>query len=49
MTDIHDIHVWQLSVGKPSMTAHLTIADKEHYEYVLTKATKICRDVKNII
>ena len=24
--DIHDIHIWSISVGKPAMTAHITCA-----------------------
>jgi zinc transporter 2 len=39
--DIHDLHVWSLSAGKLSMSAHL-LSDKET-QCVLKKATKIAR------
>ncbi len=41
--EIHDIHVWNLSFGKPNMTAHIICS--AHTEYVLKKATLICREV----
>lgn len=38
---VHELHVWSLSIGKPSMSVHLVIEGDS--EYVLKKATKICR------
>jgi len=38
--EVHDLHIWLLSVGKPAMSAHI-IADNP--TLVLKKATKICR------
>ena len=43
VTEIHDIHIWQLTHGKPAMTAHITISDKDQLEYVLMKSTIVCR------
>ena len=39
--EIHDLHIWSLAVGKPSMSAHIVCIDSP--EYVLRKATKLCR------
>lgn len=39
--EVHDIHIWSLSVGKPAMSAHLSVqGDKND---ILRKATKVCR------
>jgi len=40
--EVHDLHIWSLSVGKPAMSAHIVC--KENPEYVLKKATKLCRE-----
>lgn len=39
--DIHDLHVWSLSVGKLSLSCHLT---SSHPQITLRKASKLCRD-----
>lgn len=39
--EIHDLHVWNLTHGKPAMTAHILVDDR--VEYVLKKATIECR------
>ncbi|CAD8205443.1 unnamed protein product [Paramecium octaurelia] len=39
--EVHDLHIWSLSVGKPAMSAHIVCI--ENPEYVLRKATKLCR------
>ncbi|CAD8113490.1 unnamed protein product [Paramecium sonneborni] len=39
--EVHDLHIWSLSVGKPAMSAHIVCL--ENPEYVLKKATKLCR------
>ena len=41
--EIHDLHVWSLTHGKPAMTAHIIVDDK--VEYVLKKATIECRKI----
>jgi zinc transporter 2 len=43
VTNIHDLHVWNLTYGKPSMTAHIECSAKR--EYVLKKATLVCRKI----
>ena len=43
VTEIHDLHVWNLTHGKPAMTAHILVDDK--IEYVLKKATIECRKI----
>jgi zinc transporter 2 len=40
--EVHDLHIWSLSVGKPAMSAHIVCF--ENQEYVLKKATKLCRE-----
>lgn len=39
--EVHDLHIWLLSFGKPAMTAHIKVSAKP--ETVLRRATKICR------
>lgn len=39
--DIHDLHVWSLSVGKLSLSCHLTSSNPQ---ISLKKASKLCRD-----
>ena len=41
--EIHDLHVWNLTHGKPAMTAHILVDDR--VEYVLKKATIECRKI----
>ena len=41
VVEVHDIHVWSLGVGKPSMSAHI-YTDKDTGA-VLKKVTKLCR------
>ena len=38
--EVHDLHVWSLSVGKPTMSAHLF---SENTSLTLKEATKLCR------
>ena len=39
--EIHDLHVWTLSVGKHAMSAHLYTSKNE--AFVLNKVTSLCR------
>ena len=41
--EIHDLHVWNLTYGKPAMTAHILCSDNR--DYVLKKATLECRKI----
>lgn len=43
VTEIHDLHVWNMTFGKPNMTCHITC--ERNSEYVLKRATIICRKV----
>ena len=38
--ELHDLHVWSLSVGKPAMSAHIF---SENPSLTLREATKLCR------
>ena len=38
--ELHDLHVWSLSIGKPYMSCHLMSSDPKS---VLEKATRICQ------
>ena len=39
VSEVHDIHVWALSMGKKALSAHIT-ADDSHK--ALKQVTKIC-------
>jgi zinc transporter 2 len=39
--DIHDLHVWSLSVGKMSLSCHLTSSNPQ---ISLKKAIKLCKN-----
>ena len=41
VTEIHDLHVWSLGVGKPAMSAHI-LTDYD-IGRVLKKTTEVCR------
>lgn len=38
--EIHDLHIWSLSAGKPAMSAHIF---SENPSKALKKATELCR------
>eukprot|EP00828_Plagiopyla_frontata_P012277 TRINITY_DN16994_c0_g1_i1.p2 TRINITY_DN16994_c0_g1~~TRINITY_DN16994_c0_g1_i1.p2 ORF type:complete len:135 (+),score=12.45 TRINITY_DN16994_c0_g1_i1:185-589(+) len=38
--EVHDLHVWQLSTGKPLMSSHIIASNPD---YALIKATILCR------
>ncbi|KAI8089371.1 cation efflux family-domain-containing protein [Halteromyces radiatus] len=47
---VHDLHVWVLSPGKSSLTAHISI-DREafcHYDDILTKSQRIICDMYGV-
>lgn len=39
--EIHDIHIWNMTFGKPNLTLHI-LCEKDQ-EYVLKRVTVICR------
>jgi cobalt-zinc-cadmium efflux system protein len=40
---IHDLHVWSITTGKVSLTAHLNIEGDQHAEQVMRGATEVLR------
>ncbi len=40
---VHDLHIWAITTGKNSLTAHLTISDSYDAETVMRKATDLLR------
>ncbi|ORX46964.1 cation efflux protein [Hesseltinella vesiculosa] len=47
---VHDLHVWTLSPGKTSLTAHITI-DRDafdHYDDILTKSQRVVCDLYGV-
>lgn len=38
--EVHDLHIWQLTVGKPALSAHVVSSRPEK---ALKRATKLCR------
>lgn len=47
--DVHDLHIWSLSVGKPSLTCHILVESSDHAADVLVLATRICQRHYNIL
>jgi len=39
--EVHDLHIWSLSVGKPSLSVHLLVDDEES-DHILQEAHDIC-------
>ena len=40
VVEVHDLHVWSLSAGKPTMSAHILSSNPHD---TLKKATRVCR------
>lgn len=40
IVEIHDLHIWSLSVGKPALSAHIV---SENPGLTLREGTKLCR------
>ena len=45
VTEVHDIHVWSLSIGKISMSCHLTTSEPQNS---LVKARELIKQKYNI-
>ncbi len=41
VVEVHDLHVWSLGIGKPSMSAH--VYTNQDTGAVLKRLTKVCR------
>ncbi|KYO01297.1 putative zinc transporter [Plasmodium gaboni] len=46
--DVHDLHVWSLSIGKPALACHI-VASKTHSHSVLNDATLLCQNKYKIL
>jgi zinc transporter 2 len=40
--EVHELHVWSISLGKPTLSVHLVIDGEQ--EQVLKQATALCRN-----
>lgn len=43
--NIHDVHIWNLSIGKSALTAHIVVKDISNNSHVITKAGQSCLDL----
>ena len=41
VVEVHDLHIWALTIGKPALSAHILSKNTENS---LRKATKLCRN-----
>ncbi|ANQ10004.1 Cation diffusion facilitator transporter domain-containing protein [Plasmodium coatneyi] len=46
--DVHDLHVWSLSIGKPALACHI-VAHKNFSHTVLNNATLLCQNKYKIL
>ncbi|KOB89547.1 hypothetical protein PFDG_05096 [Plasmodium falciparum Dd2] len=46
--DVHDLHVWSLSIGKPALACHI-VASKTYSHSVLNDATLLCQNKYKIL
>ncbi|SBS90474.1 zinc transporter, putative [Plasmodium malariae] len=46
--DVHDLHVWSLSIGKPALACHI-VAHKNFAHTVLNNATILCQNKYKIL
>ncbi|ETB61504.1 hypothetical protein YYC_01385 [Plasmodium yoelii 17X] len=46
--DVHDLHVWSLSIGKPALACHI-VAHKQYSHTVLHNATVLCQKKYKIL
>lgn len=46
---VHDLHIWALSPGKSSLTAHIIVSqDKTSYDDILAKSQQIVCDIYGV-
>lgn len=43
MKDVHGVHSWSLTTGKPALMAHIIVRGNENCNSVLRDATVLCR------
>jgi len=41
VVSVHDLHIWSLSIGKPSLSVHLFVKDDDDSEQLLAAATEL--------
>eukprot|EP00922_Rhytidocystis_sp_ex-Travisia-forbesii_P057423 GHVS01085046.1.p1 GENE.GHVS01085046.1~~GHVS01085046.1.p1 ORF type:complete len:478 (+),score=62.49 GHVS01085046.1:138-1571(+) len=49
VVDVHDLHVWSLSVGKPALVCHLVILQEDAARVALRRATWLCQKKYGIL
>ncbi|KAL8273480.1 hypothetical protein Esti_002546 [Eimeria stiedai] len=47
--EVHDLHVWSISVGRPALACHLVVCDEEAARKVLKAATLLCQRKHRIL
>lgn len=41
VTDVHDVHIWSLSIGKPALACHLVVDNPSNAQIVLDETTQL--------
>mmetsp|Transcript_36086 Transcript_36086/g.103620 ORF Transcript_36086/g.103620 Transcript_36086/m.103620 type:complete len:299 (-) Transcript_36086:699-1595(-) len=49
VVEVHDLHVWSLSIGHPALAVHIVTAEEPLAREILTTATEICQSSYNIL
>ncbi|CDJ63450.1 cation efflux family protein, putative [Eimeria necatrix] len=47
--EVHDLHVWSISIGRPALACHLVVCDEEAARRVLRAATLLCQRKHGIL
>eukprot|EP01133_Synstelium_polycarpum_P009104 gene9104-10676_t len=48
VTEVHDLHIWSITIGKPALSAHLTIGEGVNADEVLRAANQLLLDTHSI-
>eukprot|EP01132_Coremiostelium_polycephalum_P003831 gene3831-4772_t len=48
VTEVHDLHIWSITLGKPALSVHLSIAEGANPDVVLQNANKLLSDEHSI-
>ncbi|EFA75386.1 putative zinc transporter [Heterostelium album PN500] len=48
VTEVHDLHIWSITIGKPALSVHLTIADGVDSDDTLKSACRLLKSTYNI-
>ncbi|XP_022586735.2 zinc transporter 2 [Cyclospora cayetanensis] len=49
VVEVHDLHVWSISIGRPALACHLVVCDEEAARRVLRAATLLCQRKHGIL